>query len=331
LRKPFFLCKLQRMSAQIPITESIHTFDNLISEATHAQICQRLENSGWKFGHQSNLGQGRPFWKLILDGDAATDHLWREAKTDCEAIAGGELVVLRQYANGHTFGQGGEAHYDDHRAGSYTLLYYPMRQWQPEWAGETVFYNAEGGIAHRVAPQPRRAVMFDARLHHAGLAPSEAFTGLRQTIAFKLVLKSVFDAMPLPKFTLEGLVCNPFDAAAKQASLAALKTALLSALAASYTGEIGAEHLAQEIQRIHSAIRQAQPPVSSEAAASLTEQEIHDLAQHRLKSGMAIVECSKLLGFETGAPTTEPRTIEALLKAATVTTRLVSREELLAL
>jgi hypothetical protein len=315
------------MSTAIPITESIHTLDNIISETAHAQICQRLENSGWHFGHQSNLGQGRPFWKLILDGDAATDQIWREAKPHCEAIAGGELVMLRQYANGHTVGQGGEAHHDDHREGSYTLLYYPMREWQPEWAGETVFYNAEGEIAHRTTPLPRRAVMFDARLLHAGLAPSEAFMGLRQSIAFKLVLKTVFDTMNLPQFKLEGLVCEPFDAAAKQASMAALKASLLSALAASYTAEIRADHLAQETLRIRHALQQANPGPGE----TLTDAEINELALHRLKSGMAIVECSKVLGFETGAPTTEARTIEALLRKAIVTTKVVSREELLAL
>jgi len=36
------------------------------------------------------------------------------------------LTVLRQYANGHTYGQGGLLHHDDKRPDTYTLLYYPM-------------------------------------------------------------------------------------------------------------------------------------------------------------------------------------------------------------
>jgi hypothetical protein len=71
---------------------------------------------------------------------------------------------------------------DDDRAGSYTLLYYPMREWQQNWAGETVFYGADGEVTHCVTPKPRRAVMFDARVPHAGLALNGDYNGLPKTI-----------------------------------------------------------------------------------------------------------------------------------------------------
>ncbi len=62
----------------------------------------------------------------------------------CEEITGSRLLVIRQYANGHTYGLGGRTHVDDHRPGSYTLLYYPMTEWLEEWEGETVFYDSQG-------------------------------------------------------------------------------------------------------------------------------------------------------------------------------------------
>jgi hypothetical protein len=48
-----------------------------------------------------------------------------------------------------------------------------------------------------------------------------------------------------------------------------------------------------------------------------------------LRSGLAILEVAKFLGLEIGAPRNEERVIEALLRYAKITTRTVSRSELL--
>lgn len=313
------------------ITQSIQYLDDLISPETHAAICDKLEASSWQFGHGSVAEQSRPFWKMILDQDSITDRIWAQAKPHCEAIAGAELVVLRQYANGHTYGQGGMAHTDDHREGSYTLLYYPMREWQPEWAGETVFYGSAGEVNHRVTPQPRRAVMFDARIPHAGLAPSQAFTGLRKTIAFKLLKKSIYDAQPLPSFKLQKFVCQPFDDIAQRASNAALKESLLAALAADFTAEISAQYLEHESQRIRHSLKKVRMANATEEDSNLSEQEIQEVALQRVKRGMAILEHAKTLGLESGAPGTEHRTLAALMRRAVISEKLIDREELLAL
>lgn len=94
--------------------------------------------------------------------------------------------MVRQYANGHTYGQGGRPHRDDERSDTYTLLYYPVPEWRPEWEGETVFYDQRGEIARTVMPATNRAIVFDSRLSHAVRPPSRFFGGLRITVAFKL-------------------------------------------------------------------------------------------------------------------------------------------------
>jgi SM-20-related protein len=315
------------MSASI--IQSIHYLDDIISEETHKGICRKLDASAWFFGHASVINEGRPFWKMILDQDPKTDQIWAEAKAHCEAIVGKELIVLRQYANGHTFGQGGLSHTDDHRAGSYTLLYYPMPEWRSEWAGETVFYGETNEIVHSVSPKPNRAILFDARIPHAGLAPSQSFTGLRKTIAFKLIEKQVLDATPLPTFRLERLICNPFDSEAQAASRQALKASLLAALAQSYTKEISPHFLEYETKQIKLTMERNQKISGSVTNAFLDEQEISEIALQRVKSGLAILESAKLLGFETGAPMTEQRTLLALMRCATISDKLVDRDQLL--
>ena len=94
--------------------------------------------------------------------------------------------MLRQYANGHTYGLGGRSHQDDQRENTFTLLYYPMPVWEHLWDGETMYFNAAGDVLAAVRPQPNRAVIFDSRIPHAGRAPSRFFSGLRVTVAFKL-------------------------------------------------------------------------------------------------------------------------------------------------
>jgi hypothetical protein len=140
----------------------------------------------WYFGNAS-VGAGEPgFWKMDLDGDPSIDALWSAIRGRCEERTGTSLRVMRQYANGHTYGLGGRTHADDTRPGHYTLLYYPMPEWQPAWGGETVFHRTNGEIALAVLPKHNRAVLFDARIPHEGRAPSRDYGGLRVTLAFKL-------------------------------------------------------------------------------------------------------------------------------------------------
>ena len=95
-------------------------------------------------------------------------------------------MVARQYANGHTYGLGGRPHYDDLRAGTFTLLYYPMPKWEPAWEGETLFFTPAGHVAAGIAIAPNRAVLFDLRMSHSARAPSRDCPELRVTLAFKL-------------------------------------------------------------------------------------------------------------------------------------------------
>jgi SM-20-related protein len=161
-------------------------WENVLDPALHRAVWEACSSKRWYFGNFS-VDAGEPgFWKMDLDGDPVLDRAWAAARARCEKSAGHGLRVIRQYANGHTYGLGGQAHADDTREGHYTLLYYPMPEWRMEWAGETVFHQFDGDVAATVLPRPNRAVFFDSRIPHAGRAPSRLFGGLRVTVAFKL-------------------------------------------------------------------------------------------------------------------------------------------------
>jgi hypothetical protein len=161
--------------------------DDAIPQRLHQQAASATcEGSGWRFGHGSRDDAPTRFWKMDLDADPIFDEIWQCLRTRCEALAGTKLRVLRQYANGHTYGLGGAAHTDDNRPGTYTLLYYPITEWRDEWEGETIFYGTKGGLATAVPLRANRAVFFDSRILHAGRPPSKLCPALRVSVAYKL-------------------------------------------------------------------------------------------------------------------------------------------------
>src|SRR5579872_4144695 len=164
----------------------LEILENFVPEPLHSAAWEACSGKRWYFGHGSHEGDWSRFWKMDLDGDSAFNAIWEHVRPRCEAIAGAPLRVIRQYANGHTYGLGGQAHLDDDVPGSYTLLYYPNPEWKDGWDGETVFFDEAGEIALAVRPRPNRGVFFDSRILHAGRAPSRLCPALRVTVAYKL-------------------------------------------------------------------------------------------------------------------------------------------------
>lgn len=165
----------------------IRVIPKLAPPELHKAVWRSCMQKRWYFGNQSvTEDAGIPFWKMDLDGDPAVTRLWQHSQAGCEKAAGRSLRVVRQYANGHTYGLGGRPHADDPREGTFTLLYYPMPVWKPDWEGETLFYDARGEVIAGVKPAPNRAVFFDSRIPHSGRAPSRTCGALRVTLAYKL-------------------------------------------------------------------------------------------------------------------------------------------------
>jgi hypothetical protein len=178
----------------------LEILDDLVPAELHAAAWARCAGAGWHYGHGSNPGDGSAFWRMDLESDPAFDGIWEHMRPRCEALAGAPLRVLRQYANGHTYGLGGRPHKDD---GEFTLLYYPNPEWKDDWEGETVFSDPTGEIYFSVRPRPNRCVFFDAGTLHAGRAPSRVCPALRVTVAYKLERMSSAPAAPVTKRAID--------------------------------------------------------------------------------------------------------------------------------
>ncbi len=157
-------------------------------------------NVFWTYGWQSNNMQSQfghwnhDFLKTKRTNQEDAEHvlmendslgpiqdLWRQLKSGL--LAGHTLV--RCYANAHTFGVEGYPHTDSRTPGNYTTICYVNPVWKPEWAGETVFFNDMGDIAHAVLPKPGRVVQFDGRILHAARGLSRMSPAMRVTLMFK--------------------------------------------------------------------------------------------------------------------------------------------------
>ncbi len=95
--------------------------------------------------------------------------------------------VYRSYVNVAHYGDMLFSHVDCvPGARELTALWYVCEQWDHEWGGETVFFDAQRDVRAAVSPRPGRLVVFDGDILHAGRPPNRNCHVPRFTLALKL-------------------------------------------------------------------------------------------------------------------------------------------------
>jgi hypothetical protein len=161
----------------------IKEFYNFLPKNIFTEQAEYLQNADWKFWGYSNPSENKlTFWfHDLIDNDLYTNKILNEIKSKI----GFDFTLTRVYANGQTHGLCGEFHYDDKSDNSYTLLIYMNEEWNPNWGGHTIISSKDK--IYSIVPEPNKALLFNGNLLHAGLEPTRYFTGLRVTVAFKLL------------------------------------------------------------------------------------------------------------------------------------------------
>ena len=67
-----------------------------------------------------------------------------------------------------------------------TALYYANLEWQPDWGGETIYYNDEEDAQFAISPRPGRLVIARGAILHRGNVPARNCYEERYTLAYKL-------------------------------------------------------------------------------------------------------------------------------------------------
>ena len=183
---------------------AIRVFDSVLSAANQEAVLRFLELPSWGFGaYSSDSAAATRYWFKHFSGyekhsletgtplgfDEALDSaaplvgsMWKSLKGSL--MAGHSLT--RCYANAYPYGAEGGVHTDSNLATHYTAIYYPHMTWQPDYAGETVFFNKDrSDIIASVYPKPNRLILFSGVIPHSARAVSKTCPQLRITLMFK--------------------------------------------------------------------------------------------------------------------------------------------------
>lgn len=166
-------------------SDNIRIFRNVFSEEHRESINVFLERPLWRYGHVTGSGNTNapPFWIMQL----GRDKLFAETLVQpIREATGDDFKVLSVYANGQTYGLGGQPHEDGYDERARTFLWYANGAWDVRWNGKTCFIFDNGPVW--VTPEINKAVYFPGQIKHFAEEPTRTFGGLRKTVAWKLEL-----------------------------------------------------------------------------------------------------------------------------------------------
>ena len=182
--------------------------DNFIDEDLNTKIEAFFENVEWKYGEKSitsMMKEALPHWSKyfymdktrngvkmddVVFEDPCIQQLYEKIEIHItESNVGMEAKLLRCYANGHTFGNDANIHYDDSRDDTLTYIFYPLKTWNVDWGGETIFWDRTNReIIESVIPKSNRMLIFSSKLWHGARPVSRYCNILRITFMFKFIL-----------------------------------------------------------------------------------------------------------------------------------------------
>lgn len=103
---------------------------------------------------------------------------------------GGNLGLYSCSVSANTFGTEGNPHFDfqnrERAKAHITILIYCNKEWEINWAGETLFFDENNEISGGVIPKPGRVVVMYEDPYHVGRSVSRICPSDRRVLVFKL-------------------------------------------------------------------------------------------------------------------------------------------------
>lgn len=172
------------------VETDIIEYKNFFSEDDYESIKYYVNQDRWMYGHGSypedhpDYHKSPPFWGMNLETNQFfTTHLLNTIQEKTNQ----QFSLYTVYANGHTFGTQGRFHQDWYTPEGRTFLLYVNDSWDVSWSGSTSFKFDEKYIHHY--PDRNKAILFPGMIPHTADATTRMFTGLRITVAWKLILR----------------------------------------------------------------------------------------------------------------------------------------------
>jgi hypothetical protein len=182
-----------------PATEQIQKFDDFLPPDLFAESIEFARSIRWRYGWTSTRDKSveqSMYWHVDFDGKPPSTNVRSVAekleppfiRALWERLSAGPFhghTLVRCYANGHTYGVAGAPHIDRKQDGFWSLVFYAGEEWQPAWAGETVFFDRTGDICNVSLPRPNRLVVFPSNILHAARGVERFCPALRICFVFK--------------------------------------------------------------------------------------------------------------------------------------------------
>lgn len=163
----------------------VKLFRELFDEDTHKELHRVFdEELNWSHCNVSEDGDPQKFW--YCDGSAhpyIDESIPNALKEILEGAVQDRIEYIRYYCNGQSFGEDGSPHRDYAESNIYTLLYYPMLEWEKEWGGYMHIFDENDEIMFSWWPKPNSAVLFNSNLLHVGTAPFKRCVHIRYSLA----------------------------------------------------------------------------------------------------------------------------------------------------
>jgi hypothetical protein len=183
--------------------KSIHVFDDLLSEELLASVQNYFAKEiRWQYGWPQGVKDPFSHWNYDFVGTGFRNQVdvqdklygapeFKPVADIWSVLKEGPMhghILVRCYANAHTFGVEGYPHTDvgdKSQIDNYTSVLYLNPVWRADWAGELVFFDDAGDVFFAVAPRPGRVAILPGELVHAARAVSRTCPAIRVCLAFK--------------------------------------------------------------------------------------------------------------------------------------------------
>jgi len=183
----------------------IFFLSNVLRSDTFSNISNELEKPIWQFSRTTSPEMWDEdttvFWQANLTlnslvADTAFYEIVGKLNELAPQTVNYSFKVQHVVAGGKTFGLDGGIHTDkdvefnDMGDGFMTILFFPNKEWSPEWGGEFQFFDDAGNVMATYYPMPNTCLVFDSNIPHRGLGPNRDCKKLRTYISYKtFVLK----------------------------------------------------------------------------------------------------------------------------------------------
>ena len=157
--------------------------DNVLELHNAVLVDDAVKKLSWKYDYHSEPTKPNKHWHVLCghnklectdNGYDWADYIFQVARKKLDRVD--SFDYERIYCNAHTFGIEPHLHVDD---GQFTMIYYPILDWKPEWGGGTLIKDK---LVDYVG---NRLVIFDADYPHKAMSISRECYDLRTNVVFK--------------------------------------------------------------------------------------------------------------------------------------------------